>query len=424
MGRTSRSPKKVLGRLGKKNKVRSTRRSKKRRSLKDPTAGAQKSLKGFRQATMLAVVLTGFLLMFFDPLGAQDGGDQLPDTVTVIEEYDLEELKNAEAGQEEAQDPDVIETAGQALGAVKGILKGFLRLLPRILVAVGILLIIYLLLKLVNYLIKKVLGHWERTEGITTLVAIIFWLTGIGLAMSVIAGDIRALIGSLGLVGLALSWALQSPIESGTGWLLNKFKGYYRVGDRIVVGEVFGDVYKIDLINTTLWEIGDPFSSGFVNAEQPTGRLVTFPNSEILNGIVVNLTSDFPYVWDELAVQVANESDLRYTLEVLGKVARDLLEEQMKGPAKEYERILLKAGLEQQIDTWPQTFLSASDSWSNINIRYLVGARERRKWKSELELRTAIELNKAEHRHRIIPAYERRQLQIIDDQGRPQAPQA
>ncbi|MDQ3100207.1 MAG: mechanosensitive ion channel family protein [Bacteroidota bacterium] len=392
--------------------------------MKDPTAGAQKSLKGFRQATMLAVVLTGFLLMFFDPLGAQDGGDQLPDTVTVIEEYDLEELKNAEAGQEEAQDPDVIETAGQALGAVKGILKGFLRLLPRILVAVGILLIIYLLLKLVNYLIKKVLGHWERTEGITTLVAIIFWLTGIGLAMSVIAGDIRALIGSLGLVGLALSWALQSPIESGTGWLLNKFKGYYRVGDRIVVGEVFGDVYKIDLINTTLWEIGDPFSSGFVNAEQPTGRLVTFPNSEILNGIVVNLTSDFPYVWDELAVQVANESDLRYTLEVLGKVARDLLEEQMKGPAKEYERILLKAGLEQQIDTWPQTFLSASDSWSNINIRYLVGARERRKWKSELELRTAIELNKAEHRHRIIPAYERRQLQIIDDQGRPQAPQA
>src|SRR5690606_9559921 len=139
--------------------------------------------------------------------------------------------------------------------------------LPKILVATAILLIIWLLVKGINALIKSISGQWERTEAVTTLIGIIFWIFGIGIAISVLAEDVRALIGSLGLVGLALSWALQSPIESFTGWLLNKFKGYYRVGDRVIVGEVVGDVYKIDFVNTTLWEIGDPFSPGFVGAE-------------------------------------------------------------------------------------------------------------------------------------------------------------
>jgi small-conductance mechanosensitive channel len=79
-------------------------------------------------------------------------------------------------------------------------------------------------------------------------------------SLSVLAGDVRAVVGSVGLLGLAASWALQTPIESFTGWLLNSFRGYYRVGDRIAVGDVFGDVYRIDVLTTTVWEAGGPAS--------------------------------------------------------------------------------------------------------------------------------------------------------------------
>jgi len=65
------------------------------------------------------------------------------------------------------------------------------------------------------------------------------------------------------------------------------------VGDRVLVGEVFGDVVKMDFLTTTVWEIGTPQRPGFVNAEQPTGRVVTFPNSEVLTGTIVNLTREF-----------------------------------------------------------------------------------------------------------------------------------
>jgi small-conductance mechanosensitive channel len=395
--------------------------SRRRTNLRDPASGARSSLRQFRQASILAVVFTGFLLLMLDAVASPQDPVQngRPDTVHVIESHALDELAAEQEEEDPLEDADLAQTADQALDSVKGMLRGFLRLLPRLLVAIGVVFIFWALMKGVNFIVRRALGHWERTEGITTLVAMVFWFAGIGLALSILAGDIRALIGSLGLVGLALSWALQSPIESGTGWLLNKFKGYYRVGDRIVVANVFGDVYKIDFINTTLWEVGDPFGAGFVSAEQPTGRLVTFPNSEILNGTVVNLTSDYPYVWDELSNQVGNESDMSYALEVIGRVANELLGEQMKGPATEYGRILRKAGLEQSVSDKPQLFLASMDSWTDVVVRYLVPARERRKWKSDLLLRITEELNKPEHQEKIIGVYPRQQVQMIDPDGRP-----
>ena len=68
------------------------------------------------------------------------------------------------------------------------------------------------------------------------LMRIGLFLLAIAAGLSVIAGDATALLGSIGLIGLALSWALQTPIESFTGWVLNAFRDYYRPGDRIEVG--------------------------------------------------------------------------------------------------------------------------------------------------------------------------------------------
>lgn len=391
-----------------KNRLKS-RKKYKRRILRDTTKSAKLSLKNFRQATILAVAVTGFMLLFFEP-GAEAQASE--DTVTTYVEENVQEGND-----------DPKEAASEAVNAVQSMFKDFYRNLPRILVAVVILVIIWLLVKGINFLIRRVSGKWDRTEAITTLVGIVFWVLGIGIAISILAEDVRALIGSLGLVGLALSWALQSPIESFTGWLLNKFKGYYRIGDRIIVGDVIGDVYKVDFLNTTLWEIGDPFSPGFVGAEQPTGRLVTFPNNEIVNGTIINFTGDFPFVWDELSIQVANESDLAYAMKTVEGVAFEIFNPIMKEPAAQYERILRRARLEEEVSSKPQLFLSGHDSWTNIIVRYLVHARERRKWKTELLLRVTRELKKPEHASKIITAYPREQVQYLDGSGLPIGPE-
>ena len=341
---------------------------------------------------MLAMALTGILLMLFS-----SGEAQLP-----------------------AVNPQTAnEGAEEAIGAVRGIYYGFLNSLPKIIVAIVVLLLAGVIIRLMRLILRRLQKRWERFRAVSAVIGAGVWLIAAAVALSVLAGDIRALVGSLGLIGLALSWALQNPIESFTGWLLNSFKGYYSVGDRILVGEVFGDVYRIDFLNTTVWEIGDPHRPGFVMAEQPTGRLVTFPNNEVLTGTVFNLTRDFPYVWDEVAVQIANESDLAYALAVFRKMAGEMLTEQMVEPARLYSRILKREGLEESVPEEPQVFVSMSESWTELNIRYLVNARERRGWKSALYTRVNAELREAGHSDRIIPVYHRRQLQWIGPDGKP-----
>lgn len=408
-------------------KIARTRKKKVRRG--SAVKGAENRLKNFRQATILAVAITGFIMMLFTPgeagLAQSTTQEELPDTMVAADELVAEEDSLAAL---EAMAADTItapsskESAGEAIGAIQNLWNSFFYNLPKMLIALGILVLAWLFSKALKWLLLKTLSRWSSSHNaIISLAMIAVWLLAVGIAISVVAGDIRALVGSLGLIGLALSWSLQTPIESFTGWLMNSFQRYYRVGDRIRVGDVFGDVYRIDFLTTTVWEIGGAFQGGNVQAEQPTGRLVTFPNNEILTGTVINVTRDFPFVWDELAIAVANESDIQQAINVLEGVAKELLGNYMREPAQQYSVLLKKAGLDFHISEKPQVFISLEDSWTNIIIRYLVGAREGRKWKSELTLRCMQELNKPEYTGLIIPVYPRQQVQFINTEGAPTA---
>lgn len=97
---------------------------------------------------------------------------------------------------------------------------------------------------------------------------------------------------------------------------MNSFRRYSRVGDRIAVG----DVYRIDVLTTTVWEADGSGQS--VVAARATGALITFPNWEVLRSNIVNYTRDFPYVWDEVTINVANESDLGYAARITAATAR------------------------------------------------------------------------------------------------------
>ncbi|WP_245590631.1 mechanosensitive ion channel family protein [Adhaeribacter aquaticus] len=403
---------------------RNSRIRKKRINASSAIKGAENKLKNFRQASILAVAITGFMMLFFTPGEAGLVQSDSSITETSADTMLLQETNPTEPGattQDDVTSLSSQEATNEALGALQNLWNSFFYNLPKILIALATLILAWLFSWLIKKILQRVLGNWASSSAIISLISISVWLLAIGVALSVVAGDIRALVGSLGLIGLALSWSLQTPIESFTGWLLNSFQGYYRVGDRIRVGEVFGDVYRIDFLTTTVWEIGSPFQASFVHAEQPTGRMVTFPNNEVLTGTITNLTGDFPFVWDELSVTIANESDLPLAVKVLETVAKELLGDYMIEPARQYAQLLKRARLIDYISDKPQVYVSTEDSWTSITIRYLVGARDRRKWKSDLTLRVAQELAKPEYSGKIISVYPRQQVQVIDSSGLPVA---
>lgn len=378
-------------------------------------AGAQKAAQGqlrrFRQGTRLAVALTALLVL---TLGLPDASGQEVDTVVATDTVTL--VDSAVVADSVAADtlPEGDETAaavGEATGTLREMARQVRRSAPKVLIAVVLILIAAVVARAARAIARRALGSWERGDAIGALLAIGIWLIALAAGLAVIAGDARTVVGSLGLVGLALSWALQAPIESFTGWLLNSFRGYYRVGDRLSVGDVFGDVYRIDVLTTTVWEAGGPGKS--VQGAQPTGALITFPNSEVLRSNIVNYTRDFDYVWDEIVVGVTNESDLRLAIRLLRDTATALFGDAMSGPASDYARLLSVRGIPREVVDEPQVYVSAADAWTDLTIRYLVPARERRKWASELTVAVAEALARPEVAARVQGSYPTQRVSLI-----------
>ena len=390
-------------------------RGRRRRSV-DPLAyqrGAKQRLRRFRQATGLAVAVTGFALLLWGVPGeASVSGGLAQNAAAVQDTLPRDTAAGAVTGVADTAAAEVSRAVGEAKGTLRDLVVGFAGLLPKIFFAIGVLLVGWLITRLLRPLLRRALASWVRAEAASISVSVLIWILAAAVALSIIAGDVRAIVGSVGLLGLALSWALQTPIESFTAYLLNSFKGYYRVGDRIEVGEVFGDVYRIDLLTTTVWEAGGPDKP--VQGAQSTGALTTFPNSEVLRGNIINYTRDFPYVWDEVVVGVANESDLRHAMRVTADTARAVIGPMMELPIQSYRSMLASAGLAFDVATEPQVYLAPTDAWMNITVRYLVPARERRKWASALQLELSERLSEKAQQGRVIGAYPVTRVELHD----------
>jgi small-conductance mechanosensitive channel len=305
---------------------------------------------------------------------------------------------------------DPSEAFQEATQTLHELFLSFYAILPKLFIAIALFIFAAFVTRLARYLLRRFLHQWEKSEAIGALLKITIYLFTLAAALSIVVGDAKALVGSIGLIGLALSWALQTPIESFTGWFLNSFRSYYRIGDRIEVGGVFGDVYKIDILTTTVWEAGGQGKP--VTGAQPTGALITFPNWEVLRSNIVNYSKDFPYVWDEISLSVTNESDLSYAMAVIRKRAEAIMGEIMQKPAQQYQELLQQAKLAFDIAQEPQIYLSQDDAWTNIVVRYLVPVRERRRWATELLLALSKEISAKDHAGRIRAAYPRTEIAL------------
>jgi small-conductance mechanosensitive channel len=290
-----------------------------------------------------------------------------------------------------------------------------LKSLPKILTASLIVVLGQIVVRLIKPTLSKILGRLDQRQAIMAIIGLVIHVVAILAALSVVVGSVSYFITSLGLIGLGITWALQTPILCFTGWILINLRGYYRVGDRIKVNDIYGDVFQIDFLTTTIWENG----STWFTSEQPSGRLITIPNSLLLQTAIYNYTRDFPFVWDEVSVSMSYESDFNFTRDEVLQAARDILGESMVEPARQYREILKRANLDHNVSDAPEIYLTFADSWVSLHLRYLVSARGKRKVRSRILEGIFRSFSKPENVGRIKPVYPRIQSQRIGLKGMP-----
>jgi len=221
------------------------------------------------------------------------------------------------------------------------------------------------------------------------------------IVLSVLSATWYTALISLGLISLILGFALQTPITSFIGWIYLLIRRPYRVGDRIKIGEAKGDVIDVSYLDTTLWEFGGPYLS----TEHPSGRIIKFPNSQVLSQTVYNYSwALFPYVWNEIKFQVAYDSDLEFLARTMQQVVEEDLGEQMPDRVRVYRDLLSQTPVDElEIQERPVVHFRASENtWLEAIVRYLVHPKESGPVKSRLWKKWLETLN-AERRRVLFP---------------------
>lgn len=151
------------------------------------------------------------------------------------------------------------------------------------------------------------------------------------------ASQLEALAVSLVAVAAALVLATKELIMCVSGAALRMAASSYRVGDRIEISGMRGDVVEYGLLSTTILEVGP--------AHKRTGRAVTIPNSVLVTEGVINESYTKAYVLHTIIVPVASDDDWHRAEEVLSRAAEEVCAEYVAKTQRGLDEVATQHGI-------------------------------------------------------------------------------
>ena len=178
-------------------------------------------------------------------------------------------------------------------------------LFVKVVIFVLVLIVFYILWWLLSRLIESTLNRrFDKTSASFASILIKICLFGIGFVVALSAAGVEtaALLGSLGVVGLTLGFALKDVMSNIISGVLLHVDRPFTVDDLV---EVDGKYGRVDLITlrTTRIVTND-------------GKMVAVPNAEVMNKTVISYTN-FPHLRLDISVTIGVAEDLDHVRIVL-----------------------------------------------------------------------------------------------------------
>jgi len=196
---------------------------------------------------------------------------------------------------------------------------------------------------------------------------------GIAIALIIaftLAGRLGSIVTFAGLLTAGVAVALQNVILSVVGYFFLIGKFGIRVGDRVQIDGVAGEVIEIGLVRMHLMELG---RGGF---DAPTGRVVAFSNSIVFQP-GAGLFKQIPgtsFVWHEIALSLPRGVDYGLIKETLLAAVTGVLSDyraELDRQYREMERTVLSVPSDA---LQPRIRLRATSSAVEVVIRFPVDA--------------------------------------------------
>jgi small-conductance mechanosensitive channel len=235
--------------------------------------------------------------------------------------------------------------------------------------------LLLLLLFLINGLIDRFFIRMalEQKQRATLHALVRFSLQALAVLviLFVIFGAPSQLSTIIGLATAGLTVALKDFIVSFMGWFVLMGRNGIRVGDRVEIKGVRGEVIEIGLLRTIILETGN-----WTDAGQPTGRQVAFLNSFAVEGYYFNFSTSGQWLWDELHVLVPAGQDPYPLIEKIRDIVKNETKDNAQLAEKEWQSLSPRYGVRSFSDG-PTVNVKPTDHGVDLIVRYIVRAAER-----------------------------------------------
>ncbi len=195
---------------------------------------------------------------------------------------------------------------------------------------------------------------------------------------------------AFGVAGAGIAFALQEVIASVAGWIAITFSNFYKIGDRVMLGGIKGDVIDIGVLRTTVFQLGDWVAGDLYN-----GKIVRIANSFVFKEPVVNYSGDFPFLWDEITVPVRHGSDRTRTRELLEAAAEEITGDYAREVQKTWDAMTRNYVIE-NARLEPMVTMVMDENWMTYTVRYVVEFKRRRGTKDLLFTRILDEIERTQ----------------------------
>ncbi len=204
----------------------------------------------------------------------------------------------------------------------------------------------------------------------------------------------QAFAGRLGVVlGLAtagVAFAMQEVIGAVAGWFNIVSGRIFRVGDRIQMGGVRGDVIDITPLRTKVMEIGSSTDGGtWVRGRQYTGRIVALSNKTTFTEPFFNYSSIFDFIWEELTIPVSHDGNWHEAETILQEEAARASSSEGADQAMDAMVDRYPVG---RAEVEPRVFVRSTDNYMELSARFVVPVRTARSVKDDMTRRVTDRL--------------------------------
>jgi small-conductance mechanosensitive channel len=217
--------------------------------------------------------------------------------------------------------------------------------------------------------------------------SIVCWALVVAIFGFTFATDLGSLATFAGLLTAGVAVAMQSVLVSIVGYFFLIGKYGIRVGDRVQIGSVTGEVIDLGLVRLHLMELSGQAPRG------PTGRVVAFANSIVFqaSGGIFKHIHGVNLAWHDIMLTLPSKADPYAMKERLLAAANQVLSEYSEDMARQTREIQKTTSLDAGGEALVQVHLRFSASAVEALVRYPVQL----KHAAEIDERISRELLKA-----------------------------